>query len=81
MKSRVEIRNEVPNINIDGKRHLHFQECIWKYDSGHPSEKGYRFIWRDGTGKILCHRGQARIPSKLDMDNLIILAKQAGWYK
>ena len=81
MKSHVKIKNEVPYIQRDGKRHLHFQECVWEYDNGHAPEYGYRFIWRDGNGKLLCHRGQARIPSKTEMDNLISLAKQAGWYK
>ena len=81
MESHVVIKNEVPDIIKDSKRHLYFQKCQWVYNNGHPAEEGFRFIWRDGNGKLLCHRGQARIPSKSDMDNLIILAKQAGWYK
>ena len=81
MKSHVSIKHEVPDIKKDNKRHLHFQECVWEYENGHPSENGYRFIWRDGNGRLLSHRGQARIPSKAEMDYLIHLATQAGWYK
>ena len=80
MTTRVKIVNEVPNMIYDNKRHLYFQKCRWIYADG-KEEIGYRFIWRDRNGKLLSHRGQARIPEKANMDNLLTLASQAGWYK
>ena len=80
-KARVIIKDEVPNIIYDGKRHLYFQKCEWQYSNGIPSEYGFRFMWRDQCGKLIPHRGQARIPSKQDIDRLLNFAVQAGWYK
>ena len=80
MNTRVKIINEVPNIIYDDKRHLYFQKCNWIYENG-EIETGYRFIWRDRKGKLLSHRGQARIPNKANIDRLINLAIQAGWYE
>ena len=42
----------------------------------------YRFIWRKPyDGALQPARGQTRIPSMADMDNLIQLAEKAGWLK
>jgi hypothetical protein len=42
---------------------------------------GYRFIWRYPNGKLQPARGQARIPSKNELEVLTSKATQVGWYK
>ena len=43
---------------------------------------GYRFIWKrpqSQGGSLQAARGQARIPSMTEMEQLIAKAKQLGW--
>jgi len=61
-----------------GYWNLCFQWCEYKYDDG-GSEKGYRFIWRRPDGSLQAARGQARIPSFAEMNELITKAAVAGW--
>ena len=56
---------------------LCFQFCRYIYENG-ELEEGYRFIWRR-DGRLLPHRGQARIPSMRDLEKLVAQAKRAGW--
>ena len=56
---------------------LCFQKCRYVYDNG-EWEAGYRFIWRR-DGRLLPHRGQARIPSIQNLEQLVAQAKRAGW--
>lgn len=59
---------------------LCFQDCVFHYDNGTTNE-GFRFIWRRPNGNLQPARGQARIPSKTDLDNLLNQASREGWYK
>ena len=78
MKSRVSIIKEVPkNINLSDSK-LCFQWCRYQYDDG-TNELGYRFIWRDDKNRLKPQRGQARIPSFIEMQNLLDEAKNDGW--
>ena len=78
MKSRVSIIKEVPkNINVSVWK-LCFQWCQYHYDNG-TNEFGYRFIWRDDKNHLKPQRGQARIPSFIEMQNLLDEAENDGW--
>ena len=48
------------------------------YDDGNM-EHGYRFIWRRGDDSLQPARGQARIISLEDAENLIRVARNQGW--
>ena len=75
----VKILNEVPTKRSEAWQ-LCFQECHYYYANG-KDEEGYRFIWRRPDGSLQPARGQARIPSKQDLEDLLNQAAQAGWYK
>ncbi len=75
----VKILNEVPT-NRTRNWQLCFQECHYFYANGEDDE-GYRFIWRRPDGSLQPARGQARIPSKQDLEDLLNQAAQEGWYK
>ena len=75
----VKIVAEVP-VNRIKDWQLCFQKCHYYYAKG-GDEEGYRFIWRRPNGTLQPARGQARIPSKQDLENLLNLAMQEGWYK
>jgi hypothetical protein len=75
--ANVRIIKEVINGN-KGEWRLCFQWCEYNYDDG-DSQLGYRFIWRRPDGALQAARGQARIPSLKDMNELITLAACAGW--
>jgi len=72
------IQHEVTNGLIDDC-HLCFQYGCYKYDDG-TSEYGYRFIWRKENGHLQAARGQARIPSKKDLFELLAKASEAEWF-
>ena len=59
--------------------HLCFQFGTYNYDDG-TSEDGFRFIWRRPDGTLQAARGQARIPSKEELVELLDMASKAGWY-
>ena len=75
----VKILNEVPTNRIKNWQ-LCFQECHYYYADG-TDQEGFRFIWRRPDGSLQPARGQARIPSKQDLENLLNQAAQEGWYK
>lgn len=77
--ARVEIIHEVPTKRTSGWQ-LFFQDCVFHYDDD-TQDEGYRFIWRKPDGCLQPARGQARIPSKQELENLLIQADQEGWYK
>ncbi len=80
MKSRVSVIKEVPkNINQSVWK-LCFQWCQYNYEDG-TNEFGYRFIWRDDKNHLKPQRGQARIPSFIEMQNLLNEAENDGWLK
>ena len=74
----VNIIKEVSNGKA-GNWKLCFQWCEYIYDDGSDNEFGYRFIWRRPDGTLQAARGQARIPSLKEMNDLIELAAYAGW--
>lgn len=74
----VTINHEVPKNRVNGWQ-LCFQHCVFHYDDN-SQEEGYRFIWRRPDGSLQAARGQARIPSKNAMENLIAQAILAGWF-
>jgi hypothetical protein len=48
------------------------------YDNGDMQE-GYRFIWRRPDGSLQAARGQARIPSLADAQELMNVAVKQSW--
>ena len=76
MANRVQVINEARLKDTDPT--VCFQWCQYVYDDG-TSEHGYRFIWRNEEGKLMAHRGQARIESMKDLEKLIAKAKKEGW--
>lgn len=57
---------------------LCFQYCRYEYGDG-SEENGYRFIWRRPNGNLQGARGQARIPSIADVQELTATALREGW--
>lgn len=78
MASKVQVVHEVQKNNFSHGGVLCFQWCRYVHDNG-TLEEGYRFIWRNSEGKMLAHRGQARIPSIEVALKLIQEAKNEGW--
>lgn len=62
-----------------GDWQLCFHWCEYHYDDTPKTEFGYRFIWRRPNGNLQAARGQARIPSWKEMNQLSNLARNAGW--
>lgn len=75
--ANVKVLNEVTTGATNDWR-LCFQWCEYIYDDG-SSENGYRFIWRRPDGSLQAARGQARIPSLKDINELTYLAAKDGW--
>ena len=78
----VVVHNEV-SLNPHVKPYdwnLWFQWATYHYDDGRPAEDGYRFIWTKPDGKLQAARGQARIPTAVDLLNLLDQARKAGWF-
>ena len=80
--ARFKIYQEVTNSpdNEIEEWKLYFQSGKYIYDDG-ESDEGYRFIWRRPDGTLQAARGQARIPSKKDILELLDLASKEGWFK
>lgn len=76
--AKVIILKEV-KIEVEDDWNLCFQWCRYKYDDGNPDQLGYRFICRRPDGSLQAARGQARIPSFAQMNELIEKAANAGW--
>ncbi|BBG63620.1 hypothetical protein [Phascolarctobacterium faecium] len=57
---------------------LCFQYCRYEYNDSKP-ENGYRFIWRKPNGNLQGARGQARIPSIADIQELTSVAIREEW--
>ena len=75
---RVRVINEVPK-DIDFLHwKLCFQWCEYLYE-GEKSEFGYRFIWKDEINHLKPQRGQARIPTIVEMQNVLKEAEEDGW--
>jgi 3-hydroxyisobutyrate dehydrogenase-like beta-hydroxyacid dehydrogenase len=74
--ARVQVINEVKGDGTEWV--LCLQWARYLYDDGHM-EHGYRFIWRREDGSLQAARGQARIPSLRQAQELIKKAKAAGW--
>jgi hypothetical protein len=72
------IQHEVTNGQL-GDWHLCFQFGSYHYDDN-TSEDGYRFIWRKDDNSLQAARGQARIPSKKDIFELLAKASSDGWF-
>ena len=78
--AKVQIEAEVPTRTPqedDWTRH--FQKVIYHYEDG-QSEKGFRFIWRRPDGSLQAARGQARIPGRKELEDLVALAEQEGLF-
>ena len=76
---RVQIINETPKPELSPKDWvLHLQWCRYIYDNGNM-EHGYRFIWRKPGGSLQPARGQARIVSLKDAEELMKVARNEGW--
>jgi hypothetical protein len=83
--THVEIHHEVSLPPQQNKWRLCFQWCTYWYGEDRPegdnaSENGYRFIWRRPDNSLAAVRGQARIPSSLQLRGLIALAVKEGWF-
>lgn len=81
MSMRVEVLNEVKTADPSpgGTWNLAFQWCRYVDDGTGSFYFGYRFIWRDKTGKLRPTRGQARLHSLRLIRDLLHKAESAGW--
>ena len=77
--ARFIIDSEVTNSSDLEDWSLFFQRGKYIYDDGN-SDDGFRFIWRRPDGSLQAARGQARIPSKKDLLELLDLASKEGWF-
>jgi hypothetical protein len=55
-----------------------YQWCRYIHADG-TVDYGYRFIWKNGKGHLMAHRGQARLPSIAIIQKLIAIAISEGW--
>lgn len=76
----VKILDEVTS-GKEGETRLCFQKVMYFYDKGSDPlhESGYRFIWRDAGDRLLPQRGQARIETIEEAEELIKMAKKRKW--
>ena len=65
-------------MNYGNGWELCLQYCEYNYDNGNPSEKGYRFIYKE-NGNLKPQRAQARIPSFSHIHKLMAQAVEQGW--
>ena len=78
MVTRIQVLNNVEvEAGEDGYK-LCFQWCRYVYGNN-TLDYGYRFIWKNPTGGLMAHRGQARIQSLSLMMKLVNLAIEGGW--
>ena len=76
----VQILREVPQrLETDDWWTLHFQKVVYHYNDREP-EEGYRFIWRRPDGSLQAARGQARIPGRQEIADLLEQAEKAGLF-
>lgn len=76
--ARVQVLNEAKKtFGVEGWE-LCLQWCRYIYSNG-ELEEGYRFIWRRPDKSLQAARGQARIPSLEDVQELIKEAQEKGW--
>ena len=79
-KNYVEIKAEVPQRQeSDDWWTLHFQKVVYHYEHDEP-EEGFRFIWRRPNGSLQAARGQARIPGRKELMDLIDQADKEGLF-
>jgi hypothetical protein len=78
MVTRVQVLNEVSVPHGSEGFRLCFQWCRYVYGDN-TLDYGYRFIWKNPTGGMMAHRGQARIQSIALMMQLSQMAIDAGW--
>lgn len=76
-QGRVVILNEVKQHN-NSDWCLCFQYCRYEFGDG-TEQNGYRFIWRRPDGSLQGARGQARIPSLADIQELTAKSIREGW--
>ncbi len=75
--ARIQVINEIdPGPENDWR--LCFQFGRYIYDDGNMQE-GYRFIWKRPDGTLQAARGQARIQSLTQAQELMKQARAAGW--
>ena len=75
--NHVEIINDV-FVQTTERTKIHFQKVVYCTDD--YEEDGFRFIWsRDG--RLLPHKGQARIPNERILYSLLEKAMADGWFK
>jgi hypothetical protein len=76
--ARAEILHETyDEVDPSGCRvELHY---IKLHHHDRSAEYGYRFMWRDAAGRLLPHRGQARIPKLALAQRLMAKAMAEGW--
>ncbi len=77
-QTRVVVLNETSLKDFDNDWTLYFQYCRYEY-SNDTEQLGYRFIWRRPDGRLQAARGQARIPSIADIQELTAKAIREGW--
>ena len=77
MATRILVFNEVSKNFYSG-----WQLCLqwgrYVHEDG-ETEDGYRFIWRRPDNSLQAARGQARIPSLAEAEELMRRAREAGW--
>jgi hypothetical protein len=85
MGTKVKVHHEVRGP-ISGGWQLTFQRVTYHYGETRPqnvrtpTQEGFRFIWRDPKNHLNAARGQARIPDADQLLDLLVKAKQAGWF-
>jgi hypothetical protein len=76
--TRVQVLNNT-EMDEGGEYKLCFQWCRYIYGDNTTPDYGYRFIWKTPQGKLLAHRGQARIKSIAKLNQLVDTAIKEGW--
>lgn len=78
MTANIKVLKEIGADWHTGGWRLWLQWGEYRYSDGH-SQMGYRFIWKRPDGSLQAGRGQARLPSFLEIEKLMAAAKAAGW--
>lgn len=76
--TRVFPLNSVEIVDKATKFRLALEWCKYSYGPN-DFQHGFRFIWKKPEGGRLAHRGGARIPSVEVLEQLVSMAKHAGW--
>lgn len=77
MATTVKVIHEVSKVYSSGVR-LCYQFCKYIHDNGQV-EDGYRWMYRNQQGKLLAHRGQARLLNMQVQLELIGKSIAEGW--